>query len=140
MTAPPSSPPALGGSQQFLALDVSKNRVGVASGNGLMRQATPLKTLTQTGEARWAALAQLQREWGVDAWVVGIARHPDGAPNENTQALLDFAAELRTRSRKPVHEVDERYTTVEARALGAKDVDASAAALILDQFFQGLPP
>ena len=35
----------------------------------------------------------------------------------------------------PVHEVDERYTTTEARSARAVDVDAASAALILEQFF-----
>ena len=34
-----------------------------------------------------------------------------------------------------MHEVDERYTTTQARADGARDLDAAAAALILEQFF-----
>jgi len=38
-----------------------------------------------------------------------------------------------------VHEVDERYTTTEALANGAKDADAAAAAIILDQFLRSLP-
>jgi putative Holliday junction resolvase len=35
--------------------------------------------------------------------------------------------------------VDERYTSVEAEAEGAHDVDAAAAALILEQFFREHP-
>jgi putative Holliday junction resolvase len=35
-----------------------------------------------------------------------------------------------------VHEVDERYTTTEALASGARDADAAAAALILEQYFR----
>jgi putative Holliday junction resolvase len=38
-----------------------------------------------------------------------------------------------------VHEVDERYTTTEARAGGAADADAAAAVIILEQFLRDLP-
>jgi putative Holliday junction resolvase len=38
-----------------------------------------------------------------------------------------------------VHEVDERYTTTEAHALGAGDVDAASAAIILEQFLRTIP-
>jgi putative Holliday junction resolvase len=38
-----------------------------------------------------------------------------------------------------VHEVDERYSTVEANAGGARDLDAESAAIILEQFFRALP-
>jgi putative Holliday junction resolvase len=37
-----------------------------------------------------------------------------------------------------VHEVDERYSSVEAASRGAKDLDAAAAAIILEQFFSEL--
>ena len=39
----------------------------------------------------------------------------------------------------PVHEVDERYSTTEAIASGARDVDAASAAIILEQFLRSLP-
>ena len=42
--------------------------------------------------------------------------------------------QLHGRFRLPVHEVDERYTTTEALARGARDVDAASAAIILEQF------
>jgi putative Holliday junction resolvase len=43
---------------------------------------------------------------------------------------------LNGRTGLPVHEVDERYTTTEAIASGAKDIDATSAAVILDQFLR----
>ena len=63
--------------------------------------------------------------------------HPDGAPHDNTRRAKSFARQLHGRFRLPVHEVDERYTTVEAKSNGASDIDAAAAALILEQFLQG---
>jgi putative Holliday junction resolvase len=35
-----------------------------------------------------------------------------------------------------VFEVDERYSTTEALSRGAKDADAAAAGIILEQFFR----
>jgi putative Holliday junction resolvase len=120
----------------FLAFDVSQQRVGVASGNGLTRSATPLTTLREQGDARFAALGRLIDEWRPDALVVGVPFHPDGAAHDNTRRAQRFARQLAGRFRLPVHEVDERYTTVEARAQGARDADAAAAALILEQFLR----
>jgi hypothetical protein len=37
-----------------------------------------------------------------------------------------------------VHQVDERYSSVEAAAHGAIDLDAEAARLIAEQFLRGL--
>ena len=39
----------------------------------------------------------------------------------------------------PVYEVDERYSTTEALASGARDADAAAACVILEQFLRSLP-
>ena len=38
----------------------------------------------------------------------------------------------------PVHEVDERYTTTDAKRAGAADLDAAAAAIILEQHLADL--
>lgn len=118
----------------FLAFDLSPKRVGVATGNTVTHSATPLATITQEGDARFEAICRLVREWQPAALVVGVPSHPDGAPHDNTRRAQRFARQLAGRFGLPVHEVDERYTTVEARAQGAVDADAAAAALILEQF------
>ena len=123
----------------FLALDFGTRRVGVASGNSLLRQATPLRTVSAVGDERFAAIGRLLAEWQPDALVVGVPFHPDGAPHDNTRRAKSFARQLHGRFRLPVHEVDERYTTTEALAAGAPDADAAAAAIILDQYLRGLP-
>ncbi|HVK31273.1 MAG TPA: Holliday junction resolvase RuvX [Burkholderiaceae bacterium] len=126
-----SSPP-----QSFLSFDFGTRRVGVASGNALTRTATPLTTVAAEGDARFDAIGRLIREWQPDALVVGVPRHPDGAPHDNTRRAERFARQLAGRFGLPVHEVDERYTTTEAHALGAADADAAAAALILEQYLR----
>jgi putative Holliday junction resolvase len=125
--------------QTFLAFDFGTVRVGVATGNSLTRSATPLLTLKQTGDARFAAIGKLIGEWQPDALVVGVPLHPDGAPHDNTRRAKAFARQLQGRFKRPVHEVDERYTSVEAEAGGAADLDAASAALILEQFLRELP-
>jgi putative holliday junction resolvase len=124
-------------SSQFLAFDFGIRRIGVASGNGLLRQATPLRTLDAT--SAFEAIAALLREWQPTALVVGVPRHPDGAPHDNTRRAERFARQLRGRFGLPVFEVDERYSTTEALSQGAADADAAAAALILNQFFNEHP-
>jgi putative holliday junction resolvase len=121
-------------SLSFLAFDFGLKRVGVASGNTLLRSATPLGTVAETGERRFEAIGKLIAQWRPDALVVGVPCHPDGAPHENTARAQRFARQLHGRFALTVHEVDERYTTTQARAAGAKDLDAAAAAIILEQF------
>jgi putative Holliday junction resolvase len=122
--------------QRFLAFDYGMKRVGVASGNALLGTAEPLRTVAAEGEARFEALGRLIREWQPDALVVGVPFHPDGAEHENTRRARRFARQLHGRFGLPVHEVDERYTTTEARSAGARDADAAAACLILEQFLR----
>ena len=122
----------------FLAFDFGTRRVGVATGNTLTRNPQPLRTVAAEGEARFAAIGKLIAEWQPDALVVGVPFHPDGAAHDNTQRARRFARQLHGRFRLPVHEVDERYTTTEAQAMGAADLDAASAAIILDQYLRGL--
>ncbi|NBQ89830.1 MAG: Holliday junction resolvase RuvX [Betaproteobacteria bacterium] len=120
--------------RSFLAFDYGLKRVGVATGNTVLGTAQPLKTLREMGEARFDAITQLIGQWQPDALVVGVPFHPDGAAHENTRRAQRFARQLQGRTGLPVHEVDERYSTVQARADGAQDLDAAAAAVILQQF------
>jgi putative Holliday junction resolvase len=131
----PASPPVL----SFLAFDFGSRRIGVASGNALTQSATPLTTIASQGDARFEAIARLVAEWQPSALVVGVPFHSDGAAHVNTERARRFARQLRGRFGLPVHEVDERYSTVEARAAGASDLDAAAAALILQQYLAALP-
>ncbi len=130
--AAPAPPPPL----SLLALAVSLRPVGVATGNSLTGTARPLKTLVLEGDARFAVIGALIAEWQPDALVVGVPRHPDGAPHDNTARAQRFARQLHGRFRLPVHEVDERWTTTAAAEAGARDLDAAAAALILEQFLR----
>jgi putative Holliday junction resolvase len=124
--------------QTFLAFDFGLKRTGVATGNSLLRQATPLTTVAAEGDARFAPIAKLIAEWQPDALVVGIPVHPDGAPHDNTRRAQRFARQLHGRFGLPVHPVDERYSTTEAAAGGARDLDAASAAVILDQFLRNM--
>ncbi len=137
--ARPSSPPVPTGLRTFLALDFGVKRTGFAVGNRLLRTAQPQGTITAEGDARFAKIAQHLKEWQPDALVVGVPFHPDGAEHENTVRARRFARQLHGRFKLPVFEVDERYTTTEAREMGAKDADAGAACIILEQFLRSIP-
>jgi putative holliday junction resolvase len=124
----------------YLSFDFGTQRVGVAVGNDLLASARPLKTIAAQGDARFAAIAALIAEWQPDALVVGVPFHPDGAPHDNTRLAQRFVRQLHGRFRLPVHEVDERYTTTEALSQGARDADAAAAAIILEQYLRQPKP
>ena len=122
----------------FLAFDFGTARVGVASGNSLTASATPLCTVAAQGEARFEAIGRLIAQWRPAALVVGVPFHPDGAAHVNTERARRFGRRLKARFGLPVHEVDERYTTTDAKRAGAVDLDAAAAAIILEQHLAAL--
>ena len=131
--AVPGAAPA----QSLLAFDYGTRRIGVASGQRLLGRGEPRGTVTVAGSSHFDTIGRLIAQWQPDALVVGVPFHPDGAAHENTTRARRFARQLHGRFRLPVHEVDERYTTTEALAAGARggQADALSAALILEQFF-----
>lgn len=135
--APAAAPAVL--AQTFLAFDFGMKRTGVATGNRLLRTATPQPTIAAEGDARFVPIEKTIRAWQPDAIVVGVPFHPDGAEHENTRRARRFARQLHGRFGLPVYEVDERYSTTEALANGAKDADAASACIILEQFLRSLP-
>ena len=138
MSGSTTAPPLRSALRSYLAFDFGTRRVGVASGNSLTRTATAIRTVSSEGDARFDEIARLIAEWQPDALVVGVPWHPDGAAHDNTRRAQRFARQLQGRFQLPVHEVDERYSTVEAQAGGASDLDAASAAIILEQFLRGL--
>lgn len=125
--------------QSLLAFDFGTKRVGAAFGSRFTGRAEPLKHIAVDGEARFLAIAKLIKDWQPDALVIGVPFHPDGAEHEITQRARRFGRQLKGRFKLPVFEVDERYTSVEAESYGVRDVDSTAAALILEQFFNENP-
>ncbi|MEO6974227.1 MAG: Holliday junction resolvase RuvX [Rhodoferax sp.] len=131
----PDVPPHL---QTFLAFDFGLKRTGVAVGNRLLRSAQAQATIKAEGVARFVSVQARIDAWQPDALVVGVPFHPDGASHENTARARKFARQLLGRFGLPVFEVDERYSTTEALASGAKDADAGAACIILEQFLRSI--
>ena len=129
------SPPTF---QSFLAFDFGQKRTGVATGNRLLGTASPQATIKAEGDARFVQVAERIREWQPDALVIGVPYHPDGAPHENTRLAQKFGRQLRGRFNLAVYEVDERYSTTEALASGARDADAASACIILEQFLRSI--
>ncbi|CAN5909154.1 Holliday junction resolvase RuvX [soil metagenome] len=125
--------------QSFLALDFGLKRTGVATGNRLLKTASPQSTIKAEGDARFVQVEARIREWQPDALVIGVPFHPDGAAHENTRRAQKFARQLHGRFKLPVYEVDERYSTTEALTSGARDADAASACIILEQFLRSLP-
>ncbi|MFM2108291.1 MAG: Holliday junction resolvase RuvX [Pseudomonadota bacterium] len=124
-----------------LAFDFGLKRIGVAVGNTLLRQATPLAVIAAaSNENKFAAIGQLLEEWQPSTLVVGLPLHPDGAEHAMSQRCRRFANQLHGRYALPAVLVDERYTSAVFTQRRGVAVDSEAAALILQQYFDQHEP
>ncbi|MEE8543299.1 MAG: Holliday junction resolvase RuvX [Gammaproteobacteria bacterium] len=130
----------------LLAFDFGFRRIGVASGNLQTRTASPLTTLTVSGELPWAELDRAIDDWRPGQLVVGLPS-PEFA-GEVSERAEEFMVALRQRYDLPVAAVDESFTSRAARSelrearrsgllrtRGRKGrVDSHAACLIAEQW------
>jgi putative Holliday junction resolvase len=120
----------------ILGFDFGLKRIGVAVGNTILRQAQPLAIISaETNDAKFAAVAELLREWQPSLCVVGLPSHPDGAPHEMTQRCRRFANQLQGRYGVATALVDERYSSAVLAKRQGERIDDQAAAIILQQYF-----
>lgn len=134
-----------GAGRTVLGFDFGSKYTGVAVGQELTGDATPLETLHAIGERPdWDAITRLIETWRPAALVVGIPLQMDGSEQDMTHAARRFVRQLEGRYHLPVHPVDERLSSVEAgqliyeradsdsrRARRKRGIDAIAAQVIL---------
>jgi putative Holliday junction resolvase len=132
----------------FLGFDFGYKRIGVAVGQRLTGTATPLSTLPAIqGVPDWGIITQLIDKWRPEGLVVGLPTCVDDKALYTTLASRRFSKQLLKRFELPVHLIDERYSTVEARAIlfaeggfrkiKKSEVDCIAACIILEQWLGG---
>jgi putative Holliday junction resolvase len=131
----------------LLAFDFGMKRIGVAVGNTVSQTAQPLVTLQgEKNEQRFAAIAEMIKEWQPAALVVGLPCNEDATPHEMTRQCRRFANRLKGRFNLPTLLVDERYTSATAsmqlndmgvRGIKQKNmIDQVAAQHILQAYFE----
>lgn len=136
--------------QRVLGFDYGTRQIGVAVGQTLTGHANPLKELrARDGIPDWNQIGALLKEWQPDALIVGLPLNMDGSPSEMSARAEKFARRLHGRFQLPVHCVDERLSTFEAKQTlrdsgrGAptsyrdNPVDSLAAALLLETWLAG---
>lgn len=138
------------GLQRVLGFDYGTRQIGVAVGQTLTASASPLKELrARDGIPNWDEIAALLREWHPDALVVGLPLNMDGTASEMSARAEKFARRLQGRFGLPVHCIDERLSTFEAKqtlrdsgrrapsSYRDNPVDSLAAALLLETWLAG---
>lgn len=133
----------------LIGFDFGSRRIGVAVGETSTRIASPLTAIEgEANDARFEAIGRIVAQWRPAGFVVGLPRHSDGSEHAVAKLAEKFARRLEARYGVPVSFVDETLTSAEAESSlratrtrpGRKsDVDALAAALILQSFLDELP-
>jgi len=133
----------------YLGFDFGYKRIGVAVGQEITSSARPLTTLeAKQGIPDWLMVQKLVTEWRPLAFVVGVPTCIDDSEQYTTKAARKFARQLHEKFSLEAHLVDERLSTVEARAqlfaeggyrkIKTSEVDSVAACVILEQWLQQL--
>lgn len=128
----------------FLALDVGEKRIGVAVGDSNVRVAVPFETIEVDGK-EIERIARLIIDEETDVVVIGYPRNQSGEPTAQTAFAEAFAAKLTDIAPKIVFQ-DESLTSVIAeqhlqsykKPYTKADIDAQAAALILQDYMERL--
>lgn len=134
-------------SSVYIGFDFGYKRIGVAVGQRLTCSATPLSTIhAKLGVPDWSVVQKVISQWNPHALIVGIPTCIDGSELYTTSASRRFAKQLRKHFALPVHLVDERLSTMEARGqlfeqggyrkIKQTEVDSIAACVILEQWLQ----
>ena len=123
----------------LLGFDYGPAKIGVAVGQTLTGTASPLTTLRAIQQKPdWEGIGQLIDTWQPEALIVGLPFNMDDTEAEIAQRARRFARQLKGRYHLPVHMVDERLTSLEAkqqlsrRPKKIEELDAIAAKLILE--------
>jgi putative holliday junction resolvase len=133
-----------------LAFDFGEKRIGVATGETMLKVAHPLTTINgEENNIKFEKIAELVQEWRPALLIVGFPMHMDGEAHAMTGLAKKFAQRLEGRFNLPVMMMDERLSSVEAsqnlNQAGIKGIkqkamlDAVAAQSILQSYFDGLP-
>lgn len=131
----------------YLGFDFGKRFIGLAVGQTITNTAKPLGVaMNHRAGPEWHVIHRYIQSWKPAGLIVGIPTHMNGSEQWITQCARDFANSLRERYDIPVHEVDERLSSVEARqalfdeggyrALKKEVVDAMAAKFILETWLK----
>jgi putative holliday junction resolvase len=132
-------------SKRYLALDVGEKRIGVASGDGIVRIAVPIDTVEVDGSEIEKIARHIVNE-NPDVVVVGYPRNQSGEATAQSMFVEAFSEKLKDIAPKIVFQ-DESLTSVLAeerlksykKPYSKADIDAQAAALILQDYLEQHP-
>lgn len=129
----------------YLGLDVGTKRIGLAIGDSIARIAQPLATVN-VGENEAGQIYTYLNDLEVTDVVIGRPRNQAGDPTSQTKLVEDFVVSTLKDADCELHWQDESVTSVIAeerlkvrkKPYSKHDIDAEAAAIILQDFLEAL--
>ena len=114
----------------YLGFDFGNKKIGVAVGQLSTHIASPLQTIRSIKQQpNWEIISQLINEWQPAGLVVGISKQADGSDNIITPRMQKFCRQLDGRYNLPVFQIDEAFSTFEAKQMLYDDLHVSAGKL-----------
>ena len=100
----------------YLGFDYGTKHIGIAVGGTASGAAQPLgSAAVHHGIPDWTQIDRFIKEWRPNALVVGKPLNMDDSENPMTRATRKFGHRLHARYNLPIHWVDERLTSVDAK-------------------------
>ena len=117
-------------SDTYLGFDFGNKKIGIAVGQTTTAIASPLQTIRSIKQQpNWPLISLLIKEWLPAGFVVGISKQADGSDNLITPKMQKFCRQLEGRYNRPVHQIDEAYSTFEAKQMLFDDLQVNAGKL-----------
>ncbi|QNQ81912.1 Holliday junction resolvase RuvX [Lactobacillus sp. PV012] len=136
---------------RLLGLDIGSKTVGVAVSDPLGITAQEVETIP-IDETKFnfgmRSIRKLVRKYEVDGFVLGLPKNMDGSAGKSVERSQAYGKRLKEKFDLPIHYVDERLTTVQAKRIlieeaGMHDridqkkiVDQMAAVIILQTYLE----
>jgi putative holliday junction resolvase len=120
----------------YLGIDFGGKRIGLSVGNDKDAIAFPREVIANDRE-RISIIKKYIEDENIEVVVMGESNNLDGTPNPIMKAIKVFAEEIKDELNIPVFYEPETYTSHQAQHIQGKNkmIDASAASLILNSFF-----
>ena len=127
---------------RILGLDIGEKRIGVAKADSNTRIAVPVGYINVDG-SEWQEIARLCNLQGTKFFVLGLPRSNEGTETQQSLYVRNFAkylmqqipgAKVRFQDESLTSVVAEERLKASGKAYEKGDIDAEAAAIILQDF------
>ena len=131
---------------RILGLDIGEKRIGVAKADSSTRIAVPVGFINVDG-SEWQEIARLANVQGTNFFVLGLPRSNEGTETQQSLYVRNFAkvlvqqipgARVRFQDESLTSVVADERLKASGRAYEKGDIDAEAAAIILQDFLESL--